>query len=486
MKNKSYKKILALTLAATLVGGNAVATFATESTTDAGVTASEDRILGDLIEKPIKVTFKMSGDLGTAYFEATQTTESSDEVEAWETHSLPKISLPVDCELTGWEVSGDDAQYVKKLSANQTTYTYDTVKGYKNPVITAVIKKKETVKEAKATLYVHYVDENNVPLAGDGSIVTLTKTGKVGEKATFNGTDFVAPEGYTLVENDLSVDVAYGSDKDINVTVKKLEEVKPEEAKATLYVHYVDENNVPLAGDGSIVKLTKTGEVGDTATFSGTDFEAPEGYTLVENDLSVDVAYGSDADVNVKVKKLEEVKPEVAEATLYVHYVDENNVPLDGQQYIVKKTKSGKVGEKATFSGTDFEAPTGYTLVENDLSVEVAYGSDADINVTVKKLETVTPDQPTTPEQPGTSEQPGTPDQSATDTKTDKTDKTDKKDDKKTDKKTDKKSDKKTDKKSDKKKTPKTGDTSTPIVYMVTLIGAAVAAVLALIKRRKF
>lgn len=60
-KNKSYKKILALTVAAALVGGNAVATFATESTTDTGVTASEDRILGDSKEKPIKVTFKMSG-----------------------------------------------------------------------------------------------------------------------------------------------------------------------------------------------------------------------------------------------------------------------------------------------------------------------------------------------------------------------------------------------------------------------------------------
>lgn len=36
MKNKSYKKILALTLAATLVGGNAVATFATESKTIQG------------------------------------------------------------------------------------------------------------------------------------------------------------------------------------------------------------------------------------------------------------------------------------------------------------------------------------------------------------------------------------------------------------------------------------------------------------------
>ena len=265
MKNKSYKKILALTLAATLVGGNAVATFATESTTDTGVTASEDRNLGDLIEKPIKVTFKMSGDVGTAYFESTKTTESSDEVEAVGNYNMPKIHLPVDCELTGWEVSSDDEgvkQPVKTLAANQTTYTYDTVKGLKNPVITAVIKKKETVKEAEATLYVHYVDENNVPLAGNGSIVTLTKKGKVGDTATFSGTDFVAPEGYTLVKNDLSVDVAYGSDADINVTVKKLEEVKPETAEATLRVHYVDENNVPLEGKDSIVTLTKTGEVG--------------------------------------------------------------------------------------------------------------------------------------------------------------------------------------------------------------------------------
>ena len=179
MKNKSYKKILALTLAATLVGGNAVATFATESTTDTGVTASEDRNLGDSKEKPIRVTFKMSGDVGTAYFEATKKTESSDEVDAGGTNCLPKISLPEDCELTGWVVSGDDAPRVKTLAFDQKTYNYDTVNGYKNPVITAVIKKKETVKEAEATLYVHYVDENNVPLAGNGSIVTLTKKVKL-------------------------------------------------------------------------------------------------------------------------------------------------------------------------------------------------------------------------------------------------------------------------------------------------------------------
>lgn len=120
MKNKSYKKILALTLAATLVGGNAVATFATESTTDTGVTASEDRNLGDLIEKPINVTFKMSDDVG-AYFEATKTTESSDEVVVGKPSNLPKINLPADYELTGWEVSGDDAPRVKTLAADKTT-----------------------------------------------------------------------------------------------------------------------------------------------------------------------------------------------------------------------------------------------------------------------------------------------------------------------------------------------------------------------------
>ena len=124
MKNKSYKKILALTLAATLVGGNAVATFATESTTDTGVTASEDRSLGDLNEKPIEVTFKMSGDIGTAYFKTSNTTKSSAEVVAGKDSRLPEISLPVDCELTGWEVSSDDAvkQPVKTLAAKQTTY----------------------------------------------------------------------------------------------------------------------------------------------------------------------------------------------------------------------------------------------------------------------------------------------------------------------------------------------------------------------------
>ncbi|MGN9060334.1 MucBP domain-containing protein, partial [Mediterraneibacter faecis] len=470
MKNKSYKKILALTLAATLVGGNAVATFATESTTNTGVTA-ESAKKAETVEAILRVHY----------------VDENNEPLAGE-GSIVKLTKTGE---VGGKATfgGTDFVAPKGYTLVKNDLSVDVAYG-SDKDINVTVKKLEEVKPetADATLYVHYVDENNVPLAGNGSIVTLTKKGKVGDTATFSGTDFVAPEGYTLVKNDLSVDVAYGSDADINVTVKKLEEVKPETAEATLRVHYVDENNVPLEGKDSIVTLTKTGEVGGTpATFSGTDFEAPEGYTLVKNDLSVDVAYGSDKDINVNVKKLEEekvardvivnfnvdpekgeftdpagakvvtftikeddgkqydvptvkakegyvftgwkvegageaghwdadaktfgvaglahfpegsnegyvtvtaqfeeAKPEVAEATLRVHFVDENNVPLDGEQYIVTKTKSGKVGEKATFSGTDFEAPEGYTLVKNDLSVDVAYGSDKDINVNVKKLE---------------------------------------------------------------------------------------------------
>lgn len=206
MKNKSYKKILALTLAATLVGGNAVATFATESTTDTGVTASEDRNLGDLIEKPIKVTFKMSGDVGTAYFESTKTTESSDEVEAVGNYNMPKIHLPVDCELTGWEVSSDDEgvkQPVKTLAANQTTYTYDTVKGLKNPVITAVIKKKaETVQKtvvatfnapAGATLVKAEENGGEYVPGSNNTAIQFTATSN---DQKFNLPTVTTPEGY--------------------------------------------------------------------------------------------------------------------------------------------------------------------------------------------------------------------------------------------------------------------------------------------------
>ena len=252
MKNKSYKKILALTLAATLVGGNAVATFATESTTDTGVTASENRDLEDSNEKPITVTFKMSDEGGKAYFKATSTAESFfDEVVVGKYSYLPKIILPEDCELTGWEVSSDDEvkQPVKTLAAEQTRYTYDTVKGLKNPVITAVIKKKETVKPEVAVANADVVVdlekgsfdgyegtaklENKNLQEADYTLGYLpTVTAKDGYKWT--GWVVTNEAGDTILDLDTkasSIAFNYGVADNYTVTAK-FEEVKPEEKEA--------------------------------------------------------------------------------------------------------------------------------------------------------------------------------------------------------------------------------------------------------------
>ena len=84
------------------------------------------------------------------------------------------------------------------------------------------VKKKEA-KKADAVLRVHYVDENGTPLDGSQYIVSLTKNGTVGEKATFAATSFTAPEGYELVGDVTDVEVAYGKDKDVKVKAIKEE-----------------------------------------------------------------------------------------------------------------------------------------------------------------------------------------------------------------------------------------------------------------------
>ena len=271
MKNKSYKKILALTLAATLVGGNAVATFATESTTDTGVTASEDRNLGDLIEKPINVTFKMSDDVG-AYFEATKTTESSDEVVVGKPSNLPKINLPADYELTGWEVSGDDAPRVKTLAADKTTYTYDTVKGYKNPVITAVIKKKaETVQKTVVASFVAPEGATLVKASENGGEYANPEHTVINFTATSNDQKFnlptvTTPEGYEFT----------GWTGDTNAGTVTLDAGATEIQGLMDYGFFNDETN-------GFVTFTGTSKKAETAQKTVVaSFVAPEGATLVK------------------------------------------------------------------------------------------------------------------------------------------------------------------------------------------------------------
>ena len=370
MKNKSYKKILALTLAATLVGGNAVATFATESTTDTGVTASENRDLEDSNEKPITVTFKMSDEGGKAYFKATSTAESFfDEVVVGKYSYLPKIILPEGCELTGWEVSSDDEvkQPVKTLAAEQTRYTYDTVKGLKNPVITAVIKKKETVKpevavanakvvvdlkkgsfdgyEGTTEVNTEHLEESDYTL---GYLPTVTA--KDGYKWT--GWVVTNKAGETIL--DLGTDASsiafnYGVADDYTVTAK-FEEVKPEEKEARdVIVNFnVDPEKGEFTDPAGAKVVTFTIKEDDGNQYLVPTVEAKEGYVFTgwlvngedEGHWDADAKTfgvtglahfpkGSNEGYVTVTAQFEEVKPEVAVANANV-VVDPDKGSFDG------------------------------------------------------------------------------------------------------------------------------------------------------------
>ena len=105
--------------------------------------------------------------------------------------------------------------------------------------------------------------------------------------------------------------------------------------------------------------------------------------------------------------------------------------------------------------------------VEDDYTVTATFTKD---ETPVAPVDPVDPTEPAQPTQPT---QPATPSTGNTANKT-----TD-------NKKVEKAAAKKAETKNENKKAPKTGDESMPIAYMLTLVGAAVAAIIVLIKRKR-
>ena len=136
--------------------------------------------------------------------------------------------------------------------------------------------KKKEAKKADAVLRVHYVDENNVPLDGSQYIVSLTKNGTVGEKATFAATSFKAPEGYELVGNVTDVEVAYGEGKDVNVNVKAIKEEK--EARDVIVNFNVAPEEGQFTDPAGAKVVTYTIKEDSADQFLVPKVEAKEGY----------------------------------------------------------------------------------------------------------------------------------------------------------------------------------------------------------------
>ena len=135
---------------------------------------------------------------------------------------------------------------------------------------------KKEAEKADAVLRVHYVDENGTPLDGSQYIVSLTKNGTVGEKATFAATSFTAPEGYELVGDVTDVEVAYGKDKDVNVKVKAIKEEK--EARDVIVNFNVAPEEGQFTDPAGAKVVTYTIKEDSADQFLVPTVEAKEGY----------------------------------------------------------------------------------------------------------------------------------------------------------------------------------------------------------------
>lgn len=232
MKNKVLKQMLAFSLAVALVGGNSVATFAAEPTngTESG---ANTQAATDATEATATFSVEKAKGYFSDFPDQDTSTQRNLQEQDYAITYFPAVVAREGYVWTGWKIIDQDGNStnVGTEYAGAKTWMF-TPKAGKVKVeatfdkISVEVKKKEA-KKADAVLRVHYVDENGTPLDGSQYIVSLTKNGTVGEKATFAATSFTAPEGYELVGDDITdVEVAYGKDKDVNVKVKVIKEEK--------------------------------------------------------------------------------------------------------------------------------------------------------------------------------------------------------------------------------------------------------------------
>ena len=321
MKNKVLKQMLAFSLAVALVGGNSVATFAAEPTNGTESSTNTQAATDATAEKVAVVHFNIQNgkfDNGKNY--------ANRQLKAGEEKDLPEVTVDDGYEFLGWKVSGKSETTWKASKkrftfeeANANFYPATATEG--NTTVEAIVEKVEKKKTAHITFN---VDPEKGKFKDPANAEYVTFDDDEYSETQYNVPKVEGINGYTFTGWKLSgatdgnwdadaktfgitglAHYAKGSNDGYATLTAQFEAKK---ADAVLRVHYVDENGTPLDGLQYIVSLTKNGTVGEKATFAATSFTAPEGYELVGDVTDVEVAYGKDKDVNVKVKAIKEEK----------------------------------------------------------------------------------------------------------------------------------------------------------------------------------
>ena len=564
-------------------------------------------------KKTAHITFNVDPEKGkfTDPANAEYVTFEDDEYSETQ-YDVPKVEGINGYTFTGWKLSGaTDGSWDADAKTFGITGLAHYAKGSNDGYATLEAQFKKEAKKADAVLRVHYVDENGTPLDGSQYIVSLTKNGPVGEKATFA---VKAPEGYELVGDVTNVEVAYGEDKDVKVKAIKEEKeardvivnfnVAPEKgqfkdpAGAKVVTYTIKEDSAdqflvpkveakegyeftgwlvngkeegfwsadaktfgitglahfPEGDDKGYIVVTaqfKKAEVAKRSVTINVAIDPEKGEFVGRDDKYATITY-TDLDEfaeapillpEVKandgyrlagwtVEGRESIKLDANATTLgfagLAHFNDGENVGYISVEPVFEEVKEEKAAvvnanvvvdpEKGEFEGYDgatklennnlqeaddtlgflptVTAKEGYTwtgwevtnkagevvytLDTNTSSIMFPYGVEDDYTVTatftkdetpVDPVDPVDPTEPTQPTQPATPSTNNTVN-NATNNTTDN-------------KKVEKTAAKKAETKNENKKAPKTGDESMPIAYMLTLVGAAVAAIIVLIKRKR-
>ena len=340
---------------------------------------------------------------------------------------------------------------------------------------------KEMLEQAVATETKLNITFETVHGEKVGETVAKTTATGTGDWTFMLGTDYQLPAGYQLatgVEQVTNVAVPFGATAGHTVVVEPVQEAaRPTVLTVTFETVYGEK-----VGE-TVASTTATG-TGDWTFMLGTDYQLPAGYQLavgVDQVTNIQVPFGATAGHTVVV---EPVAGEVVETKLNVTFET-----VDGEKVgeaEAKTTATGADGEAWTFMlGTDFNLPEGYKLaegVEQVTNIQVPFGATAGHTMIVEK-NTETPDKPDpenpekpdpeNPEKPNPEnpekpdpENPEKPNQDNANKDDGKTQNTDKKTE-------------------NKAKTPKTGDDLQAAGTFSILGAGALAAIAALLKKRK-
>lgn len=191
-------------------------------------------------------------------------------------HQFSELTLP-----QGYELVSDDS-FTVVSSAD---------------IIPVTVRAKEAVEETATVIAsLQFIDADGNYAGGGDYFVDLDDDGIA------NYSELQLPEGYELIQTgDFFVD----ANNPYTITLHKVQTHEVEQDTATLVVKYVKEGTNEVVGEDEA--YTADGVKGEVHTFN-VDLKAPKGYELVEDEdsLSLDVEYGQNAEVFVKVKAVED------------------------------------------------------------------------------------------------------------------------------------------------------------------------------------